>query len=227
MAGLVGAGRSEALQAIFGADRLDVAHRAAVGRQGTWARGSIQAALDAGVALVPEDRQHLGLVLPMSVGANLSMAVLSQLTTAGLISNGKEEALARGLIQDLRVKTANSHVAAQTLSGGNQQKLVIGKWLATKPRVLILDEPTRGVDVGAKAEIYKLIRKVAADGMAILVISSDLPEVLLLSDRILVMRAGKIAGQLHRAEATQEKVLGLAMPIATAYEAAGPATGAA
>jgi ribose transport system ATP-binding protein len=116
------------------------------------------------------------------------------------------------LIQDLRVKAANTRVAAQTLSGGNQQKLVIGKWLATRPRVLILDEPTRGVDVGAKAEIYKLVRQMAAEGMAVVVISSDLPEVLLLSDRILVMRGGKISGELHRHEATQEKVLALAMP---------------
>jgi ABC-type sugar transport system ATPase subunit len=156
----------------------------------------------------------------MSVGANLSMAVLKQLTTAGLISRPKEDALSRKLIADLRVKTANPHVAAQTLSGGNQQKLVIGKWLATNPRVLILDEPTRGVDVGAKAEIYKLIRAVAQTGMAILVISSDLPEVLLLSDRILVMRAGRIAGQLHRHEATQEKILALAMPVAAAHKTA-------
>jgi ABC-type sugar transport system ATPase subunit len=120
--------------------------------------------------------------------------------------------LARGLITDLRVKTASTRLPAQALSGGNQQKLVIGKWLATKPRVFILDEPTRGVDVGAKAEIYKLIRRVAESGMAVVVISSDLPEVLLLSDRLLVMRGGRIAGELSRAEATQEKVLGLAMP---------------
>jgi ABC-type sugar transport system ATPase subunit len=148
----------------------------------------------------------------MSVGANLSMAVLPQVTRGGLISNGREETLARGLIGDLRVKTASTRLAAQSLSGGNQQKLVIGKWLATKPRVFILDEPTRGVDVGAKAEIYKLIRKVAESGMAVVVISSDLPEVLLLSDRLLVMRGGRIAGELKRGEATQEKVLGLAMP---------------
>ena len=210
MAGLVGAGRSEVAQAIFGADKPD----AGVIRVGGKALrpGSIQAALDAGIALVPEDRQHLGLILPMSVAANLSMATITQLTTAGLISSAREKNLAQRQIDDLRVKTANSAVAAQTLSGGNQQKLVIGKWLATNPRVLILDEPTRGVDVGAKAEIYKLIRKVAESGMAVLVISSDLPEVLLLSDRILVMRAGAIAGELSRGDATQERILALAMP---------------
>jgi ribose transport system ATP-binding protein len=155
----------------------------------------------------------------MSVGANLSITVLPSLTQASLISSSREETLARTLISDLKVKTANTAVAAQTLSGGNQQKLVIGKWLATKPRVLILDEPTRGVDVGAKAEIYKLIRKLAEEGLAVLVISSDLPEVLLLSDRILIMKAGQIAGEFKRHEATQEKVLAMAMPGAKGGEA--------
>jgi ABC-type sugar transport system ATPase subunit len=209
-AGLVGAGRSEVARVIFGADRADAGEVFVGGKK--LVNGSMQDALDAGVALVPEDRQHLGLVLPMSVGANLSMAVLPSVTRAGLISNGREETLARDLITDLRVKTASTRLPAQSLSGGNQQKLVIGKWLATKPRVFILDEPTRGVDVGAKAEIYKLIRKVADSGMAVVVISSDLPEVLLLSDRLLVMRGGQIAGELKRGEATQEKVLSLAMP---------------
>jgi ABC-type sugar transport system ATPase subunit len=210
MAGLVGAGRSEVARVVFGADKADAGEVLVAGKK--LVNGSMQGALDAGVALVPEDRQHLGLVLPMSVGANLSMAVLPAMTSGGLISNGKEEALARGLIGDLRVKTASTRLPAQALSGGNQQKLVIGKWLATKPRVFILDEPTRGVDVGAKAEIYKLIRRVADSGMAVVVISSDLPEVLLLSDRLLVMRGGRIAGELKRGEATQEKVLSLAMP---------------
>ena len=218
MAGLVGAGRSEVARVIFGADAADAGEVRIAGR--LLKNGNMQDALDAGVALVPEDRQHLGLVLPMSVGANLSMTVLGTLTRGGLISSKREEQLARKFVQDLRVKTANTQLPAQSLSGGNQQKLVIGKWLATNPRLFILDEPTRGVDVGAKAEIYKLIRKVAESGMAILVISSDLPEVLLLSDRILIMRAGQIAGQLHRHEATQEKVLALAMPPASTGAAA-------
>ncbi|HEY4329681.1 MAG TPA: sugar ABC transporter ATP-binding protein [Phycisphaerae bacterium] len=212
MSGLVGAGRSEVAQAIFGADRLDSGVVKVAGQQ--LKNGSIGAALEAGVALVPEDRQHLGLVLPMSVGENLSMSVLGQMSVLGIIMKYRQERLARKMIEELRVKTANTSVAAQTLSGGNQQKLVIGKWLATKPRVLILDEPTRGVDVGAKAEIYRLIRQVAGNGMAVIVISSDLPEVLLLSDRILVMRGGRLAGQLKRHEATQEKILALAMPTA-------------
>jgi ABC-type sugar transport system ATPase subunit len=218
MAGLVGAGRSEVARVIFGADRADGGEVRVAGR--LLKNGNMQDALEAGVALVPEDRQHLGLVLPMSVRANLCMTVLPSLTRGGLLSTKREETLARKLVTDLRVKTANTRLPAQALSGGNQQKLVIGKWLATHPRLFILDEPTRGVDVGAKAEIYKLIRKVAASGMAILVISSDLPEVLLLSDRILVMRGGTIAGELHRHEATQEKLLALAMPPASTGAAA-------
>jgi ABC-type sugar transport system ATPase subunit len=219
MAGLVGAGRSEVARAIFGADTADAGEVFVEGKR--LKRGSIDAALEAKVALVPEDRQHQGLVLPMTVEANLSMTVLGDLQRGGLISSGQEDSLARKLIQELRVKTANAKLAAQSLSGGNQQKLVIGKWLATKPRVFLLDEPTRGVDVGAKAEIYKLIRTLAGQGMAVVVISSDLPEVLLLSDRILVMRSGKIAGELKRSEATQEKVLSLAMPGAEHAVASG------
>ncbi len=211
MAGLVGAGRSEVALAIFGVDVPDSGTVHVCGQP--LPHGSITASINRGLALVPEDRQHLGLVLPMSVRANLSMAVLPELTAMGLISGSKEEKLATKLIADLRVKTANSGVAAQTLSGGNQQKLVLGKWLATKPQVLILDEPTRGVDVGAKAEIYRLIRQVADAGVAVLVISSDLPEVLLLSDRVLVMREGSMSGELSRQDATQERILSLAMPL--------------
>ena len=120
------------------------------------------------------------------------------------------------LIRDLTVKTASASVPANTLSGGNQQKLAIGKWLAMGPRILILDEPTRGVDVGAKAEVYRVIRRLAAEGMATLIISSDLPEVLALSDRILVMRQGEIAGELSHGEATEEKILALALPLEVA-----------
>jgi ABC-type sugar transport system ATPase subunit len=212
MAGLVGAGRSEIAQTIFGMDRP---HAGAVTVDGrTLPPGSVQAALRAGVALVPEDRQHLGLVLPMSVSANLTLSVLQRITTLGVLSSARERAIAGKLIEDLHVKTAGPQAAAHTLSGGNQQKLMIGKWLATNPRMLILDEPTRGVDVGAKAEIYRLIRQVAAAGMAVLVISSDLPEILLLSDRVLVLRTGRLAAELAGPEATQERILALAMPAA-------------
>ena len=211
MAGLVGAGRSEVARVIFGADKADSGQVLVGGEQ--LRGGSVREAMDRGVGMVPEDRQHLGLVLQLPVSVNLSLTKLQSLTTMGLISARKERALVASLIKDLQVKTANTSVAAQTLSGGNQQKLVAGKWLASRPRVLILDEPTRGVDVGAKAEMHKLIRQLADDGnTATLLISSDLPEVLALSDRILVMRGGRIAGELSRAEATQEKVLALAIP---------------
>jgi rhamnose transport system ATP-binding protein len=210
MAGLVGAGRSEVARVIFGADRADSGDVLVGGEP---LRGnSVRQAMMSGLAMVPEDRQHLGLVLPMSVGTNLSLAVLRSLTRGGLTSGSRERALVEQLMSNLGVKAATPSVPAETLSGGNQQKLVIGKWLATKPRVLILDEPTRGVDVGAKAEVHKLVRTLAEQGMATLLISSDLPEVLAMSDRILVMRGGTIAGELSRREATQENVMSLAIP---------------
>ncbi len=221
MAGLVGAGRSQIATTVFGVDRADAGQVLVDGRP--LPRGSVGAAIAAGVALVPEDRQHLGLVLPLSVRDNLVLAVLSSLTSWGLRSGKREGALAGELMQAMAVKAAHDGVAARTLSGGNQQKLVIGKWLAAKPRVLILDEPTRGIDVGARAEIYRLIRRLAREGMATLVISSDLPEVLTLSHRVLVMRQGRISGELARAEATQERVLALAMPSDTLTATAGAA----
>ncbi|HTS20137.1 MAG TPA: sugar ABC transporter ATP-binding protein [Verrucomicrobiae bacterium] len=210
LAGLIGAGRSEVAQAIFGIDPYDSGDVAIAGNP--LARGSARAALRAGVALVPEDRQHLGLILPMAVGVNLSMVVLSSLTHSGLISRQRETDLVERLIRQMSIKTADAGASTQTLSGGNQQKVMLGKWLAPKPRVLLLDEPTRGVDVGAKAEVHGLIRQLASQGMATLLISSDLPELLMMSDRIVVMRSGSISGELSRAEATQERVLEMALP---------------
>jgi rhamnose transport system ATP-binding protein len=212
MAGLVGAGRSEVARVIFGADAAD-SGRIIVDKQPLPIDGNtIDVSMKRGIALVPEDRQHLGLVLPMSVGTNIALAILQQLTTAGLTSRKKQREAVAPLMKSLAVKAASQSVPANTLSGGNQQKLVLAKWLATNPRILILDEPTRGVDVGAKAEIHRLIRELTQQGMATLVISSDLPEVLAISDRILVMRNGAISGELSRADATQEKILSLAIP---------------
>ena len=210
LAGLIGAGRSEVAETIFGieaptAGRVTVAGEALP-------PGSVPAAVAQGIALVPEDRQGQGLALPLSVGQNLLLSVQGSLTTAGFRSPRRERAVVRDLMQSLGVKAAGPDVPANTLSGGNQQKVSLGKWLATKPRVLLLDEPTRGVDVGAKVEVYRLIRQLARDGMATLVISSDLPEILALSDRILVMRAGRIAGEMPRTGATEEKILALALP---------------
>lgn len=214
LAGLVGAGRSELAAAIFG---IDTAESGSVSVDGKpLPPGSVQTAIERGVALVPEDRQHQGLVLPLPVSSNLLLSVLGSPKLGPLRSSRKEGGIVEDLIRELTVKTANATVPANTLSGGNQQKLAIGKWLAMNPRILILDEPTRGVDVGAKAEVYRVIRRLAAEGMATLIISSDLPEILALSDRILVMRQGEIAGELSHAEATEEKILALALPLEVA-----------
>ncbi|MBV9852289.1 MAG: sugar ABC transporter ATP-binding protein [Armatimonadetes bacterium] len=212
LAGLVGAGRSEVARAIFGVE--PPASGAVTVAGAPLPPGSVRAAVARGVALVPEDRQHQGLVLPLPVGVNLLLVVLGTLSLGGFRSARKEKTTVAGLMQELSVRAAGPSVPAGTLSGGNQQKLALGKWLAASPRVLLLDEPTRGVDVGAKAEVYRLIRQLARGGMATLVISSDLPEILALSDRILVMREGRLAGELSREEATEERILALALPAA-------------
>jgi rhamnose transport system ATP-binding protein len=210
LAGLVGAGRSEVARTIFGIDRVDGGEILLDSKP--LPRHSVKAAMKAGIALVPEDRQHLGLVLPMSVGQNLSMAMLRSLTRGPFISSARMRELSTRLMSDLSIKAAGASVPTETLSGGNQQKVMLGKWLAPRPRVLILDEPTRGIDVGAKAEVHRLVRKLAAQGMATLLISSELPELLALSDRIVVMRQGRISGELDADNATQEKLLELALP---------------
>ncbi|BDI31195.1 ribose import ATP-binding protein RbsA [Capsulimonas corticalis] len=209
LAGLVGAGRSEVAASIFGVDRPESGSVRVAGD--TLAPGSVPKAIGRGVALVPEDRQHQGLVLPLTVGTNLLLSVLGSPAMGRFRAREKETTVVTDLMRDLSVKAAGPDIAANTLSGGNQQKLALGKWLAASPRVLILDEPTRGVDVGAKADVYRIIRQLASDGMATLLISSDLPELLTLSDRILVMREGTISGELSRAEATEEKILALAL----------------
>jgi rhamnose transport system ATP-binding protein len=209
LAGLVGAGRSEVARAIFGVDKYT---NGSVKVDGSaLISGSVKEAVNKGIALVPEDRQHEGLVLPMTIMDNLSLVIQNRLTRWGLRSSQREAELAERTMHDLDVRASNAYVPAESLSGGNQQKLVIGKWLASSPKVLILDEPTRGIDVGAKTEVHKMIRKLADDGLAVLFISSDLPEVLAMSDRIIVMRAGTVAGELKREEATQERVLELAL----------------
>ncbi len=210
LAGLVGAGRTEVAAAIFGIER---AEEGTVHVQGKpLSQGAVRASIASGVALVPEDRQHEGLILPLSVADNLLLSVINSLTRFGFRSRRKERASVEKSMRALSVKAAGPGVAVNTLSGGNQQKVSLGKWLATEPRILLLDEPTRGVDVGAKAEVYRLIRSLASEGMATLLISSDLPEVLALSDRILVMREGRLAGELSRSEATEEKILAFALP---------------
>mgnify|MGYP002738492698 CR=1 FL=1 len=171
---------------------------------------SSRAARDAGIAYVPEDRGHQGLVKPLSIRENISMAVLDRISPAGIIARTREAALARRGFDMLGVRAAGIEQPVGQLSGGNQQKVVIAKWLETRPSVLILDEPTRGVDVGAKSEIHRLMCEMAARGLSILMISSELPEVLAMSDRIMVIAEGRITAILDRAEASPEAV-GLAM----------------
>lgn len=210
LGGLVGAGRSEVARAIFGIDAYESGEVLVDGQ--ALPRKSIRKSLKAGLALVPEDRQHEGLILPLSIRSNVSLTVLPKLRRFGGISFQREKRVVAEQLANLHVKCKGMNRPAATLSGGNQQKLVLGKWLATQPRILILDEPTRGVDVGAKAQFHDLIRQLAAQGLAVLLISSDLPELLSLSDRLMVMREGRIVGELSKSQATQADVLKLALP---------------
>lgn len=205
--GLVGSGRTETVRILAGLDRADRGHVEANGSR--LKPGDLGAALKAGIALVPEDRRSEGLVLPLSVRTNLVLAVRDRLARAGLIARKAEEAVVTEQTAELRIKTAGPGLPVAALSGGNQQKVVVGKWLSTRPKVVILDEPTRGVDIGAKSEIHRIVRGLADSGQAVIVVSSDLPELLSISDRILVMAQGKIAGEVSAADATEERVMAL------------------
>lgn len=205
MAGLVGAGRSEVAQAIFGLDKQAAGSVAIEGRP--LPLGSVRAAMRAGIGLVPEDRKRQGLVLMMSGQRNFSLAMLPRVSVAGFLRPFAERQHAADYFTRLRVKTPSLAAPVAALSGGNQQKVVIAKWLARGGRVLIVDEPTRGVDVGAKAAIHELLDDLARQGVAILLISSELPEVLNLSHRILIMREGRLAAELPRHQATQDRLL--------------------
>ncbi len=208
LAGLVGAGRTSLARALFGASRITSGDIKVAGKP--FNPASPRAAIRARIALVPEERKTQGLVLDLSIRKNMSLPILARLRRWGLLSKPRERTLVNDAIRDLGVRTPSAEQEVQYLSGGNQQKVVLAKWLNTAPQVLILDEPTRGVDVGAKAEIYGLIREIARKGTGILFISSELPEVLGMSDRIMVMRDGRIEGEVSRDEATEEKILGLA-----------------
>jgi rhamnose transport system ATP-binding protein len=208
LAGFVGAGRTEVARAIFGVDPLDIGKLWIEGRR--FKPRSPRAALRRGLAYLPEDRIHQGLVQPMSLSQNASMAVLPELTPGGILQPWRETALARRFIAQLRIRATSPAQVVRSLSGGNQQKVVLSKWLAAEPRILILDEPTHGVDVGTKADVHRTISHLAAQGLTILLISSELPEILGMSDRVLVMREGRIAGELRRDEATQERIIAAA-----------------
>jgi len=208
LAGLVGAGRSETALAVFGHLRRT---EGTVLIDGTEVHlRSPREAIAAGIAYVPEDRKQQGLFLNLPIRTNMSSACLDDVSSNGVLSTRRDRALAERLAGDLRVKASSVETAVGTLSGGNQQKVVLARWLARRPKVLILDEPTRGVDVGAKAEIYRLIRDIAAEGVAVLVISSELPEVLGLSDRVLVMREGCLVGELDGSAAQEQEVMAMA-----------------
>ena len=208
LAGLVGAGRTEVARAVFGIDRRDAG---AVLVDGVALRPAApNAAMAAGLALVPEDRRAQGLVMIHSIERNSTLTTLRSLTGRGLVSRAAERARAVEWAARLELKYARISDAVSTLSGGNQQKVVLGKWLSTAPKVLIVDEPTRGIDVGTKAQVHRLLSQLAADGVAVLMISSDLPEVLGMADRILVMHEGRLVAQLPREGATEELVLAAA-----------------
>ena len=206
MSGLVGAGRSESAHCIFGLDKLQSGEIFIEGKPVKI--NSVREAMQNGIAMVPENRKEEGLVLINSVGYNLTLTVLHEIFRGHPLGNPRfeGEAISR-YIKEFEIKTPTPDQLAENLSGGNQQKIVIAKWLATRPKLLILDEPTRGVDVGARAEIYGFMNELAKQGVAILMISSDLPEILNMSDRVLVMHEGKITANLSKNEMSQEVIM--------------------
>jgi rhamnose transport system ATP-binding protein len=221
LAGLVGAGRTEVARVLFGIDRRDAGIVKLQGREVVY--DSPSEALRAGIAYVPEDRLQDGLVLDFPVASNVTLPILPRLFPRLLVDRAVEREVTRTFTDDLRIRMTGVEQQVSALSGGNQQKVVLAKWLATQPRVLILDEPTRGIDIGAKVEVHRIISDLAASGLAIVLISSDLPEVLAMSDRIIVLHEGRITAEIGRAEATEERV----MYAATGQEAARAAATAA
>jgi rhamnose transport system ATP-binding protein len=205
LAGLVGAGRSEVVRAVFGVDRYDAGSVRISGQE--LRKGSPAAAMAAGLALVPEDRRQQGLVMELSVERNATLTRRWKLARFGLLSARGERATAADWAKRMQVKAGKLSDPVSTLSGGNQQKVVLAKWLSTDPRVLIVDEPTRGIDVGTKAEVHRLLSQLAADGMAVVMVSSELPEVLGMADRVLVMHEGRLVDDIPRARADEGSVM--------------------
>jgi rhamnose transport system ATP-binding protein len=209
LAGLVGSGRTQLAETIFG---LTPADSGEILLAGVPAKiGSPAQAIQLGIGYVPEDRRHHGVVLEMPIAFNTSLANLKGVSRRGLIDENQERELAGRYLMQLRIKASSVYTETGALSGGNQQKVALARWLAIHPKVLILDEPTQGVDIGSKSEIHNLMLELAAGGLAIVMISSELPEVLSISDRIAVMHQGAIGGVLSREEATQQKILSLAL----------------
>lgn len=225
LAGLVGSGRSETCETVFGARTRTAGEILVDGKpvrfSGPWD------AMKAGIGMVPEDRKDGGLFLGMDIAQNIASTVLDKVSSGIVISDARADALAERFVRDLRIATPSVRRAVGDLSGGNQQKVLIAKWLALSPRVLIVDEPTRGVDVGARAEIYRILRELAGQGLALLVVSSDLPEVLTLADRIVVMADGRTVGEIDGDQADEESILRLATRFTTLDSPATPDTQAA
>ncbi|WP_438030691.1 sugar ABC transporter ATP-binding protein [Sorangium sp. So ce233] len=208
VAGLLGAGRTSLLRTLFGVTPAAAGAIRVAGRELT--PRTPRDAIAAGIGLVPEDRQQQGIILEMAIRANVSLPSLQRTQRRGVLDRAGERRMSAQIVRELGVRTPNDVQPAQHLSGGNQQKVVIGKWLSMSPRVLLLDEPTRGIDVGAKHEIYQLMERLAASGMATLFVSSDMEEVMGMSDRALVMHEGRIAGELGRAALSEEAIMQLA-----------------
>jgi rhamnose transport system ATP-binding protein len=208
LGGLVGAGRTEIAEAIFGIQRYDAGSVTIDGQP--LKKGSPAAAMRAGIALVPEDRRQHGLVMDESIERNIVLASLARVRRHGLIAKGLSHDLAADWTARLQVKYNRLADPASTLSGGNQQKVVLAKWLSRRPALIIVDEPTRGIDIGTKAEVHRLLMDLAGEGVAVMVISSELPELLLLSDRILVIREGRLVHEFPREVATEESVIAAA-----------------
>jgi rhamnose transport system ATP-binding protein len=209
LAGLVGGGRTELARTIFGlapSDRGEILLRGKPVKITSAAR-----AIEFGIAYVPEDRRRHGVILDLPISANISLASLDQFSRLGAIDFRREQEVAADYTRKLGIKTPAIFAPVATLSGGNQQKVALSRWLVTKPAVLILDEPTQGIDVGAKSEVHALMTDLAAQGVGILMISSELPEVLAMSDRVAVMHGGTIVGTLDRVEASPEKILAMAL----------------
>ena len=214
IAGLMGAGRTELLECLFGAAQHRPRGRIVLNGNEVDFRHPAEAKR-AGIGLVTEDRKRLGMFAQMTVGENITMCTLNEAVTAGLIHGGRERGMADDMAGQLSIKTAGTSAAITSLSGGNQQKCIIGRWLLTKPEVLLLDDPTRGVDVGAKAELYLLMDKLCRDGIAIILTSSELPELLTVCDRILVLSEGRLTGEFSRDEATEHKIMEAATLVET------------
>ena len=208
IAGLVGAGRTEMARAVFGADPFD-SGRIVVGGETVHIR-SPRDAIRFGIGLVPEDRKQQALFLSLAVGMNISMASLGKIGKMGLFVDERAE---RNLIEEFRralnIRMAGPDQLVSNLSGGNQQKVVLARWLALRPKILIVDEPTRGIDVGAKVEVHNLLFEMARNGIAVVAISSELPEVLAISDRIVVMREGRVTGEIMRSDANEETLMAM------------------